>query len=265
MPGNAYWHLAPLAWCAEQAQASGLAWLTCAEQSRLQGFATAHRKTQFLAGRWLLRQLLARTSGGAAWTDWPLSMDRHGAPSLLQARHHFHLSLSHSGDWLAAAVADTPIGIDIETTKPRKNLAQLSHLFFSAAECQEIKNLSEKEFLCYFYEVWTLKEAWLKYSSHGRETQPSIFGFKDIETHKNQKNGLGRSTRTETLTIAFALAAKSKLQRHFFDSESTSHLKTKDPVFWSILCSTPIEPLPPGKNAGTLASCSASRLPPVPT
>lgn len=63
-------------------------------------------------------------------------------------------SLSHSGSRGVIAVADTPVGVDLELYKKRERTAVLSR--FCDEERAEI--LSEKDFLAH----WTVREAFVK-------------------------------------------------------------------------------------------------------
>lgn len=69
-----------------------------------------------------------------------------------------YISISHSGDFVAAAVSEKPIGIDIEIIK-EKDLDFTKKLFCDSD--LEFIN-SESDSLTAFYKVWTAKEAYLK-------------------------------------------------------------------------------------------------------
>jgi len=88
--------------------------LTLPEAKRAAGFKAPARRRQYLAGRWLLRQLCCRCVAGAP-ADWGLNAS--GAPQAAH-RHGYgapQLSLAHSGDWIAATAAFGIVaGVDIE-------------------------------------------------------------------------------------------------------------------------------------------------------
>lgn len=125
-------------------------WLSAAEADRLRQFTRQARQRQFLAGRWLLR-LLLREAGAP---DARLGIDARGRP-VWPDRPAVGLSLSHSGDWIAAAVADQgPLGLDIESTRCPRDIAGLS-AFLGLPPDTDAQG---------FYRHWTLGEAWLKAS-----------------------------------------------------------------------------------------------------
>lgn len=66
-------------------------------------------------------------------------------------------NLSHSGDYVALAVDEQPVGIDIE--KPRKDKQKLVRRFFSE---EEAKALEEQWSDALFTKLWTRKESFIK-------------------------------------------------------------------------------------------------------
>lgn len=69
-----------------------------------------------------------------------------------------YISISHSGDFVAAAVSHKPIGIDIEVIK-EKDL-EFTKKIFCDSDLEFINNSEDK--LTAFYKIWTAKEAYLK-------------------------------------------------------------------------------------------------------
>lgn len=130
-----------------------------AERTRLASFHRPRRRDQFAAGRWLLRCLLSEAAGGAP-AAWRLSAEP-GQPAALD-KPALSLSISHSGEWVAAAVADHAVGVDLERLQPRADLAGLARLVAVslAPDCPQAA-------LNQFYSAWTLKEAWLKQRGQG--------------------------------------------------------------------------------------------------
>ncbi len=130
------------------------AWLSESEQARLPTLKVEARRKHYLAGHWLARELLARAFGGTAH-DWPLAECRGLPPQVLRGDGDLRVSISHSGDWIAAAAADAPIGIDIEQ-RPRILDPSIEPLLLNADEAPG--SLSQEEML----RRWVGKEAWIK-------------------------------------------------------------------------------------------------------
>jgi 4'-phosphopantetheinyl transferase len=145
------------------AQGPGLAWLSPAEHTRHDRIAAARRREQFVAGRWLARQLLATVCGGTP-AQWRLSAPEHGPPLIEQGPGGIypHISLSHSGDYVACAIAPVPLGLDVEAPRRVRDWAALVGAICNAREATQWRLTSAAEQEALFYEYWTLKEAWIK-------------------------------------------------------------------------------------------------------
>ena len=76
-----------------------------------------------------------------------------------------HFNISHSGDWIVCAIAENEVGIDVE--KIRKINLNIARRFFSTKEVGHLFKLPEKAQLDYFFDLWTLKESYLKFLGTG--------------------------------------------------------------------------------------------------
>lgn len=87
------------------------------------------------------------------------SKNQHNKP-LLEYPSGYFVNISHSGDWVVSAICRKPVGIDIERFKnvDYKN----AQSFFSNKEFSILMNKDESERLDYFFELWTLKESYVK-------------------------------------------------------------------------------------------------------
>ncbi|HSD16551.1 MAG TPA: 4'-phosphopantetheinyl transferase superfamily protein [Thermomonas sp.] len=135
-------------------------WLTEDEASRLQAMTSVARRRSFLAGHWRARALAA---GWLQVDSQRIALHRHqdGRPQLLVdgAASPLSLSLSHSGDWLAIALATVPVGIDVELPRRPRDLDALARFAFSPQEVERLQRLPEAERAQAFHVTWTLKEA----------------------------------------------------------------------------------------------------------
>lgn len=72
-----------------------------------------------------------------------------------------HFNISHSGDYKVLAIADAPVGVDIE--RFRKADLRVAKRF-----CEnEYNYITQKDSEHRFFEIWTKKEAYLKYKGTG--------------------------------------------------------------------------------------------------
>jgi len=155
---NSAVHLA----CAEAAALAPPAggWLSCGEQQRLAVLVGERRRTQFLAARWQARWLLAQVLGGTP-EDWVLEAPPDAPPSVA-GRGDLFLSISHSGDRTACALASSPVGVDLEQPQRQRDTEGLVALCCTPGEQALFAGLGDAERAALFYASWTVKEAWLK-------------------------------------------------------------------------------------------------------
>ena len=85
-----------------------------------------------------------------------------------------HFNISHAGYYVACAVADEPIGIDIEHIRPVD--LKIVERFFSPDEAAYIASGKQ---LTLFYEVWTKKESQIKWDGKGLHKPLSSFNVLD--------------------------------------------------------------------------------------
>lgn len=117
-------------------------------------------KDEFIASRWLLRKVLAHYTAIAP-KDLHFERTPKGKPFLTQANVSF--SLSHSSHWAVLAVGRQDwMGVDIEASRLTRDLLDIAQSFFHPEEFQQLKAISGPEQANYFYQLWTLKEAFLK-------------------------------------------------------------------------------------------------------
>lgn len=153
---------------AAEARAHGLAWLTPAERERLQTITVPARQAAFLAGHWQARKRAAQRLGfmpqSIAW-----SVQARGRPQLQVAGEALplHVSISHSGGWLAVAVADVPVGIDLELPRRPRDWRALAAFVLTAEECGDLAAQEEQSQATSFQRLWALKEAHAKRSGQG--------------------------------------------------------------------------------------------------
>ncbi|MCT2347286.1 4'-phosphopantetheinyl transferase family protein [Niallia taxi] len=90
-------------------------------------------------------------------------INSYGKPSFKKIPH-FEFNISHSGDWVVCAVDQSPVGIDVELVNTID--IDLAYQFFTEKECEYIFSSNENR-LFRFYEIWTLKESYIKAVGQG--------------------------------------------------------------------------------------------------
>ena len=104
-----------------------------------------------------------------------LETDAEGKPYLKGSS--LHISITHSGEGVACAISQEPVGIDMEKLKPvRQSLVKYACLpkeqAYILEGAPEGEVLTEKTAIERFFEVWTTKEA--AYKKGGQKNLLSI-------------------------------------------------------------------------------------------
>jgi 4'-phosphopantetheinyl transferase len=133
--------------------------LSPSEDGRYRRFTRDGPRRRFLAGRSLLRRVIAERSGTTAGSV-DLRTLEDGRPS---CDAFAGLSLSHSGDLVACALADHPVGIDLQITSTGHDVAAIAAARFFSAESEWLDGQPREA----FYDLWVLKEAFLKATGVG--------------------------------------------------------------------------------------------------
>ena len=120
------------------------------------------------AAGWLLDYAL--TQAGLPKAQRAIQLQPGGKPVLAQGGLHF--SLSHAGPWAVCALADTPVGVDVEL--PRCTMAT-ARRFFAPAEVAQVEALPEQARPDALLRLWTAKEAFTKALGQGLSLGLSSF------------------------------------------------------------------------------------------
>ncbi|PYG85690.1 4'-phosphopantetheinyl transferase [Ruminiclostridium sufflavum DSM 19573] len=111
-----------------------------------------------LVGNLLSRYVICR-SLNIKNTNIAFEKNEYGKP-FLSGHYKAHFNISHSGSWVACAISDYPVGIDVEVMKPTD--LEIARRFFSNEEYTALTNQPDEEKQAYFFKLWTLKESYIK-------------------------------------------------------------------------------------------------------
>ncbi len=130
------------------------------------------------AERGLISDLLARYLSGSQLgienQQITFGFNEYGKP-FLKDHPQFHFNISHSGEWVVCATDRRPLGIDVEMIQSVDfNIAKR---FFSPAEYLRLIGKDGPERLSSFFDLWTLKESYLKATSKGLATDLASFSI----------------------------------------------------------------------------------------
>lgn len=84
----------------------------------------------------------------------------------------FHFSLAHSGKWAVCAVANHPVGIDIEQLPYMADVIDVARRCFTPDEQCHLFALPEIDQPATFSKLWTIKESYMKATGLGFQLAP---------------------------------------------------------------------------------------------
>jgi len=168
--------------------------LPVTSQKKIRRYKRASSMQRSLIGELITRQVLSRKMSipsdrieiKKSEKGKPFVAPTHGAtPSIgthratsshpVSKRHPVSFNISHSGAWVVVAFADKEVGIDVE--KIRQIKYNIAERFFSKDEYSELVKKEGKAKLHFFFDLWTLKESYLKLLGKGLTKSLSSFSI----------------------------------------------------------------------------------------
>ncbi|NRF98099.1 4'-phosphopantetheinyl transferase family protein [Paenibacillus dendritiformis] len=132
-------------------------------QDKINRFRHQADACRSLLGEVLVRKIIGERTG-LPNSRIRFQYNRYGKPELA-SEHRLFFNISHSGEWIACAVHDTEVGIDVEQIKPID--LSVARRFFSAEEVEQLEKEPPEGRLKLFYDLWTLKESYVKLRGQG--------------------------------------------------------------------------------------------------
>ena len=147
------------------------------KQKRIKRFHFFKDAQNCLLGEILVRVLICCATG-LKNKQIEFSTNAYGKP-FLAAISHLHFNISHAGRYVACAVDDVSVGVDIEQIKPIEQ--KIAERFFTLDETMYIM----ADFLPRFYEIWTKKESQIKWE--GKGLYKALTSFSVFEAGKQER------------------------------------------------------------------------------
>jgi 4'-phosphopantetheinyl transferase len=148
------------------------------EQEQAARFAVEEPRRQFLVGRALVRAVLSHYTGDDPRT-WVFERNAYGKPSVAgPARPPLEFNLSHTRGLIACGV--TPgreLGVDVEALDRGLDHLPLARRYFAPIEVEALEGVSPEKQRAAFFQLWTLKEAFVKARGRGLTIPLDEFAF----------------------------------------------------------------------------------------
>ena len=201
------------------------------ERGKLERFMHASDRHHYMVAHTLLRQTLSRYADIAP-ANWRFVHGAHGRPEIspdLGTRLRFNLTHT-PGLCVCIVTLDDDCGIDAEKLRQRCNPLGVARRMFSESEYDALTHHEGRNFLEYFYEHWTLREAYVKargigisfptrqlcFTTHGEKVSVEFDDTVD-DCNKNWHFQLIRPNSTHI--VALALRNNSDQRKHVVVSE----------------------------------------------
>jgi len=121
----------------------------------------------------LIRYILAQDAG-LKNEDIVFEYNYYGKPSVA-GLDGFQFNISHSGEWIVCITDKDPVGIDIELVAPID--MGVADAYFSNNEKERLFALEPAIQLPLFYELWKLKESYVKWNGGGLSIPLNTFSI----------------------------------------------------------------------------------------
>ena len=154
-------------------------WLSSDELRRYRCYRQPPDASSFLIAHAMLRHTLSRYVDVEP-AQWCFRTGEYGRPELSGRFEEFGLrfNLSHTAGLVACVVCDgIDAGVDVEERGRAKDPLKLATHAFSEHEHHELATLSPGDMETRFYEIWTLKEAYIKARGMGLALPLDKFAF----------------------------------------------------------------------------------------
>ncbi|MCC7367464.1 MAG: 4'-phosphopantetheinyl transferase superfamily protein [Chloroflexi bacterium] len=165
-PGEAHlWQTAPDAPAGADLLAAYDALLSPAERARNRRFVFERHRRQDLVTRALVRTVLSTYCPTVEPAAWEFAAGPFGRPFVAgpMAQTGLSFNLSHTDGMIVCLVAaEREIGVDVEDTARNSATVEIADRYFSSDEVHRLRRLPLAAQPSRFFDIWTLKEAYIK-------------------------------------------------------------------------------------------------------
>ena len=166
--------------------------LTADEIAKVERYRMPSSQTQALYVRNYLRKVLSSYSDLMP-EAWRFEYGEKGKPRLIEKQQietGLNFNISHSKEHLLIAVCQREgkslqLGVDIEHARSSTNIDSIMKHYFSDTELTDLLELSKEEQRERFFDLWALKESYIKATGKGLATSLRSFSF-DFSNLKEQ-------------------------------------------------------------------------------
>mgnify|MGYP003683129697 CR=1 FL=1 len=158
--------------------------LNAEEMHRQQNFHFERHRHQYLVARALVRTVLSLYVENVSANDWIFEKNEYGKPFIVNKCPRtekvipIYFNLSHTENMLVLAISkNQKIGVDVENISRSCDELDIANSFFSSIEIEQLYTLPLDKQHDRFFDLWTLKEAYIKACGKGLSIPLHLFSY----------------------------------------------------------------------------------------
>lgn len=155
--------------------------LSVNERDQMARFYFPKDRHQYLVTRALVRVVLSKYHPEVRPQDWQFSTNAYGKPYIVNQTKDatVHFNISHAKNMVMLAISSHEFtGVDVEHLKREGDLYEIADAFFSPDEVAQLLTLQDERLKKQrYFDLWTLKEAYVKACGMGLSLPLTDFSF----------------------------------------------------------------------------------------
>lgn len=155
------------------------------ESAQQKRFHFEKHRHQYLLTRAMVRSVLSLYADEIKPENWEFKKNNYGKPFIGNSALTLPLrfNISHTDELIVMAVSlDQDVGVDVEYLPRLGKMLDIASHFFSPSEVEALFDLPESKQMNRFFDLWTLKEAYIKACGMGLSIPLDHFSY-SLSTH----------------------------------------------------------------------------------
>ncbi len=154
--------------------------LNSAESTQQKRFYFEKHRHQYLLTRAMVRSVLSLYVNEISPENWEFTKNDYGKPFISNNELPIPLrfNISHTDELIVMAVTlDQEVGVDVEYLPRLGKMLDIASNFFSPSEVKQLLDLPTEKQINRFFDLWTLKEAYIKACGMGLSIPLDHFSY----------------------------------------------------------------------------------------
>lgn len=193
-------------------------WLSEDERARCERLRIDRVRFEYVMTRVLCRQVLSWMEPSVLPAQWTFVRNEHGKPEVSGpiGAGSLRFNVSNTFGLVACAVTrDHDVGIDVECRERNSDGLAIADRYFSVSEVAALRALPSERQTQRFFELWTLKEAYIKARGLGLAIPLGQFSFLlDARTNTDANIGIAFDPKLQDDPATWSFAMRSPSEQH---------------------------------------------------